>query len=139
MAQCHSLGHSGDGVIEHGAEGRQGRLLVDAAQREIMLHRPFSRSIVVHQSERGVTFGARFAAKSARRAAASEPVIESAAIRLSTKSPSASLMSWMRGSACSTPRMVSGAIAATFAANSPAFDFASPFGTRYCTSPARSA
>jgi hypothetical protein len=82
---------------------------------------------------------ARFAAKSASRAAASGPVMESVAIRLSTNSPSDSLMSWMRGSACSTPRTVSGAIAATFAASSSALDFACPSGTRYCTSPARSA
>jgi hypothetical protein len=65
-----------------------------------MLHRPSFRSIAVHHdSEGGVTLAARFAAKSASRAAASEPVMESAAIKLSMKSPTASLMSWMRGSA----------------------------------------
>src|ERR1700730_15606974 len=48
-------------------------------------------------------------------------------------------MSWIRGSACSTARMVSGAMADTLAANSSALAIAAPSGTRYCTSPALSA
>jgi hypothetical protein len=98
----------------------------------------FSRADALAQHH-AITLAARFATNSASRAAASGPVWESAAIKHSTKSPSASLMSWMRGSACSTQRMVSGAIADTFAASSSALDFASPSGTRYCTSPARAA
>src|SRR5258708_20225373 len=86
-----------------------------------------------HPSEESVA--ARFRKKDSSRALASSSTIVSAAIRLSVRKALSASARAMRGSACSTAKLLNGALPAIFSANSSALAIPWPSSTTYWEKP----
>src|SRR5690606_5405728 len=114
--------------------------------KEVQLHQPQLQPDQVvegtpaqpHQAESlGMRRSARPSRKARRRSRASGVAVVMEDISDSTKRPSSCPMSWMRGSALITAKLLSGALPAARRASSLALSSASPAPTRYWQSPIR--